>query len=374
MLAELEADRARVAELQTCILDLERRLSDLRLEKSQAEERLDSYKYPVMTLPSELVSEIFVCVLPPYPDFPQLSGPSSPTVLAQICAGWREIALGTPQLWSALSSFDNGSNQQGWELHIFELWLERSRHCPLSIRLGTDATWASNQLTDAFLPYRTRWEYLKIDLETMDLPIFGGPMPLLRHLDLLVEADLSASVAANEVPRLRSVVLNDVTVLRVILPWTQLTSVTLLRVYPSECVPVLVQTLNLVHCRLDFCSGDTNPELRPDITLPSLESLVLRKHNTSLLPVTDFLPSFIVPALRSLETPEDCLEPNPLASLTAFISRSECRLEQLHVTGMLSVPETSYSQAFPSLRKLSFSEEIDSDDGAEVEDSASSDD
>jgi hypothetical protein len=44
----LEADRAVVAGLEAQILDLERSLSALRIEKALVQERLDSYKYPVL--------------------------------------------------------------------------------------------------------------------------------------------------------------------------------------------------------------------------------------------------------------------------------------------------------------------------------------
>ncbi|KAJ7917678.1 hypothetical protein B0H13DRAFT_2657737, partial [Mycena leptocephala] len=69
MLTNLDADRSRVADISAQILDLERSISALRIEKTQAQERLDSYKYPVLTLPNEIVSEIFIHFLPPYPLF-----------------------------------------------------------------------------------------------------------------------------------------------------------------------------------------------------------------------------------------------------------------------------------------------------------------
>jgi hypothetical protein len=58
---------------------------ELQSEKQLAQERLDSYTYPVLTLPNEIVGEIFVHVLPAYPLCPPLTGPDSPNSLAQIC-------------------------------------------------------------------------------------------------------------------------------------------------------------------------------------------------------------------------------------------------------------------------------------------------
>ncbi|KAJ6474423.1 hypothetical protein C8R47DRAFT_708876 [Mycena vitilis] len=103
MLAHLEADRVRVAELEAHIVELQRSLAVLQSEKVSAQERLASYKYPVLTVPNELISEIFIHFLPAYPVCPPLTGPRSPAVLTQICHRWREVALSTPSLWRALS-------------------------------------------------------------------------------------------------------------------------------------------------------------------------------------------------------------------------------------------------------------------------------
>ncbi|KAJ6560151.1 hypothetical protein B0H19DRAFT_945240, partial [Mycena capillaripes] len=66
------------------------------------QERLNSFKYPVLTLPAEIISEIFVHFLPIYPSCPPLTGFLSPTLLTQICRKWRHIALTTPALWRAI--------------------------------------------------------------------------------------------------------------------------------------------------------------------------------------------------------------------------------------------------------------------------------
>ncbi|KAJ6457482.1 hypothetical protein C8R47DRAFT_1328448 [Mycena vitilis] len=82
----LELDRARVAEIETQILHLEHTLAQLRLEQSQVQERFDSYKYPVLTLPNENTSGILIRFLPPHPEFPPLTGALSPSILTYISA------------------------------------------------------------------------------------------------------------------------------------------------------------------------------------------------------------------------------------------------------------------------------------------------
>ncbi|KAJ6577976.1 hypothetical protein B0H19DRAFT_1122042 [Mycena capillaripes] len=161
MLASLEADRARVASIKAQISALEHSISQLRIEKSLVQERLASYRYPVMTLPNEIVCEIFMHFLPTYPDAPPLAGISSPTLLTQICRGWRDIALRTPALWRALTTYESDIIiPTREEARIIAIWINRSRSCPLSLRFdigNVDAavlaavysTWASYRASAA---------------------------------------------------------------------------------------------------------------------------------------------------------------------------------------------------------------------------------
>ncbi|KAJ7871593.1 hypothetical protein B0H13DRAFT_2554358 [Mycena leptocephala] len=231
--------------------------------------------------------------------------------------------------------------------------VKRSRPCPLSLRIEDEMGVAAILATA--VPHCARWEHLVLYLPPFHLPIIDGPMPLLRHLDLQFWERPATDVLATfrDVPLLRSVILNDVS-LHVILPWTQLTSLTLLYVYPRECVSVLQKTANLVHCELGVCFDRGTDEPGPDITLPYLESLVISGLDDS---VTDLLGTFIVPALRSLKIPELFIDPNPVESLTGFISKSSCQLEEVHITGPRSLPMQSYREAFPSIRMFSFDDE-----------------
>ncbi|KAJ7841543.1 hypothetical protein B0H13DRAFT_2414683 [Mycena leptocephala] len=369
MVADLEADRARVADLEAQILhpSPERSVSALREEKNLAQERLDSYKYPVLKLPNEIVSEIFMHFLPTY-RFPPLTGLFSPTLLTHVCRRWREIALSTPTLWSAIgaSYYDGIPLKQ--KAHLFDLWLKRSQPRPLSLQIvGTNVA----EILAAVVPHRARWEHLDFRLPPSHLhTIIDGAMPLLRHLDLELSGYSAIDVFATfrDMPLLRSVILNDVS-LHVILPWGQLTSLTLAIVNPRDCFLILQQTSNLVRCvlKLEAMYGG-NDQPGPDITLPYLESLSIDQYGAT--PVTDFLETFIVPVLRHLEIPEECLGTSPLDSLTGFISKSGCKLEEVHITGPRSLHKQSYRKAFPSIHKFSFNNEDDlsDSDAPEVED------
>ncbi|KAJ6481889.1 hypothetical protein C8R45DRAFT_1100293 [Mycena sanguinolenta] len=103
MLSDLTADRARVAEIAAQILNLQHTIAELRAEQAMTQERLDSYKYPVLTLPNEIVSEILVHSLPAYTVFRAPIGKDSPALLTGICRKWRQIALATPALWRVIA-------------------------------------------------------------------------------------------------------------------------------------------------------------------------------------------------------------------------------------------------------------------------------
>jgi hypothetical protein len=352
MLNVLEADRSFVADIEAKIQDLERSISALRIAKMSVQERLNAYKYPVLTLPNEIISEIFFHFLPAYPLFPPLTGLLSPTLLTQICREWREIALATPTLWSAIP-ISCSNSPQDFERH--DIWLSRSNFCPLSIEIveGRYVNCRPENLV-AVIAQCARWEQLKIRLWAhSSLPTIEGPMSLLRHLDLVLKDHLRTAnvIVCSVAPMLRSVILNDLAASKVILPWAQLTSLTLRTVYPRQCAPLLKQTPNLVHCELGLLLDDHDMD-GAEIQLPCLESLTLKNKYQSM---TDYLYAFFVPALRSLQVTERFLGTNPIEALTLFISKSGCQLQELSIMGEISVIKDllEYRRAFPSIPKLS---------------------
>ncbi|KAJ7918135.1 hypothetical protein B0H13DRAFT_301159 [Mycena leptocephala] len=343
MLNTLEVDRTRVEVLEA--------------EFSKLEPSL--YAYPVLTLPNEIVSEIFIHFLPIYPLCPPASGPYSPTLLTRICHKWREIALANPLLWRAILLSNDIPREH--QLHMCKTWLSRARACPLSIHIDdNNDPMPVSEIFAALSTHCAYWEHLKV--KASFLPAIEFQTPFLRHLDLSLPRPLSHAVHAfTEAHLLRTVILNSVTS-NIILPWAQLTSLTLTSIFPHECLPILQKTSTLVHCDLRLFSWPCDPT---DITLPHLESLALGFPLGQGPDMMGFIHIFTVPALHSLQISEQSFGPRPIDSLVSFLSKSGCKLQELRIMGERSVTQKSYREKFPSIGTLSFSH--DDEEGSDVE-------
>lgn len=335
-----------------------------------------SEPYPlVLSLPNEIICEIFLHFLPIYPLCPPLTGTLSPTSLTHICRRWREIALDTPALWRAISFSYQPHIPLAQQFHIFDIWLSRSSYCPLSIEMDDGRNGLTGNISGFIVTavlHCSRWEHLKLHIVgdlTSDFPAIEGPMPLLRSLDLNLRdrfATWTALVGFRELPLLRTVILDTSTsrALSLKLAWAQVTSLTLAGHLLRQCVPFLQQTPNVVHCELKLNSGSHSYyPLLPNITLPRLKFLTLEVRGHTV--VTGF-DNLVVPALRSLRVPERFLAPNPVDVLTSFILKSGCMLEDVRITGKRSVSGDSYRAAFPAIQ-FSFDRDDNDDENSEAE-------
>ncbi|KAJ7694300.1 hypothetical protein B0H14DRAFT_3044141 [Mycena olivaceomarginata] len=386
------ADRARIAEIERSILVL-------RIEEDLVQERLDSYTYPVLTLPIEITSKIFRRFLPLYPQCPPSTGLRSPTLLTHICSDWRGIALSTPALWRALYLHLTGSSFWGYagnrnsesdklyrdeqNNNLLRLWMTISGSYPLSIRINSDIADIPQCLGTLAL-HRARWEHLHAEWISGDTPPFlGDPMPLLRQLEVLFSPDRDLVTLGNA-PLLRSASVTCYTVFPITLPWPQLTSLKL-RGYFWEFTPILRHTVHLVHCELTlFRDG---PYYGPglDIQIQSLQSFILMVDDTEeedgYASKPEFLTTFILPNLHTLQCPDEFLKADFIDTVILFMSKSRCALQRLYITGKRTTTRAAYHRALPSIPEVSFyrlstkpvddSDEEDSESDSESEEDAS---
>ncbi|KAJ6532698.1 hypothetical protein DFH09DRAFT_1181997 [Mycena vulgaris] len=374
--AALATCRVRITEIQSKILELERSLRSLRQEKELVQGQLDGYIYPVLTLPNEIVSEIFIHFLPVYPERPPLIGPGSPTLLGQICRKWREIALTTPALWRAVALLFLEQHRREPNLGLLDAFLTRSGSCPLSIKLVYYDTISDSDPSSRIAPFLqkiashcARWEHLKLYVPQHSLRSITGPLPLLRSLQIGFPAadpepsentdDSILTSAFLTAPLLRQVNLRSHRdVYSTILPWSQLTVLTVDLVLPDQCIPILNQAVNLVYCKLLIYSGmqlqdDLDPPSSRDLTLCCLETLVLIDMFPGLGFQSRFINPLTLPALRKLHVTEQLLQSDPVHTLVSLVSRSQCDLQELWIEKP-TIARYLYRNAFPSVASLIF--------------------
>ncbi|KAJ6513512.1 hypothetical protein DFH09DRAFT_852492, partial [Mycena vulgaris] len=95
-LLQIEADILENRHSRTLTLHKERQRR-LNNEKTVAQNSIHHITYPILTIPVELTSEIFLRCLPDEPQLPSVS--VAPMLLGAICRDWRSIAHGYPRLW-----------------------------------------------------------------------------------------------------------------------------------------------------------------------------------------------------------------------------------------------------------------------------------
>ncbi|KAJ7717706.1 hypothetical protein B0H16DRAFT_1897838 [Mycena metata] len=375
----LAADRARIAVVEARILELKRSLFCLEEERSLLQDRLDAYTYPVLTLPNEIVSEIFLHFLPVYPETPPIIGSSSPNVLGHICRKWREISLSTPALWRGITLSLSNGKRFDQKFRLLEIWLQRSGSCLLSIHinlrvddmdpdddgadLGDDG--ATNLVdtfdlfTHAIAAHSARWEYLRLYSRSHPFPSITGPLPFLRALTMGSVKPIvngtpntdSLTQALHTAPLLQNLAVAFWREHCISLyPWSQLTSFTGHSILPHLCADILARALNLTYCNM-FIYAESEDEVIQtvqNVTHQTLSSLILRGYIPGNMP-WKFLDNLTLPALRNLEIRQGLLHGDPIDLLKSLISRSRCSIQELYMPYSPDPSLESYRRAWPTV-------------------------
>nr|GAT51157.1 predicted protein [Mycena chlorophos] len=342
-------------------------------------------------LPDELLAEIFIRYLPPYPEHPPLMGPGSPTYLLGICTLWRTVALHTPVLWRAIRIGEVCIDER-W-VTLLEDWLARSGTCDLSLRLAefleeSDLRWVQT-LLERVLAERHRWEYVFWNMfDPMWTGVISGdgtlaPPPRLQELTLITyvlpdapPVNLNPASAPESVSpsRLRTVCLWNVGFTAASFVWADLTSLALVNVDFRQCLRVLGFAIQLVQCRLhlDYDSTSSAPPPPPPrirVELPRMKAFCIYtrlaySRNANGAPGEDLLAPFVLPALRKLEVSEQFLGLHPQEGcewVLALLARSGLgpdgrrQLERLRVLRVEYIRPEDVRGAFAACRRV-FSE------------------
>ncbi|KAK7017400.1 F-box domain-containing protein [Favolaschia claudopus] len=338
--SQLEAEspsalRSRLAELRKEAIALKSRMEWVRAEQKRAQTALDSFKYPVLTLPTEITSEIFTH----YVHEPRIGRPRSynesqsrgPLPLAGVCRTWRDVCLANPSLWATLSIYPTHSWPVDAFLRLLKSWLDRAGNHPFHLRVFQKEHHFSYATEIYTLLSRYSSTIRTFDV-ALDQPhsfpnsAFQDCLPLLTKLHVKITAFgyRPDRITARFIWHLFE---------WLALPWIQLTKLELASQTVSNCFKILQETTNLQFLSITTLTADrVEPTLSPQLTLPRLHSFILYYTNRPLLNV------LTLPALRCLYI--GSLGQEDVPSFQALSTRSESSSKPL-VLCLRSVPSVT---------------------------------
>ncbi|KAJ6483876.1 hypothetical protein DFH09DRAFT_1211550 [Mycena vulgaris] len=329
--------RARVSDLTLAISRQKLLLEDMQTQLENLQLQLDSIIYPVLTLPPEITSEIFVHCVPPVRSRDVVDPGAAPLLLLHVCRAWRQIAVSTPALWTTLTI--EAPRLQPQFMEIVDTWLTRARQCPLSVKIVTPFTKIDD--FDGFLETFSRhsggMRSLELNLTVGDFDKMDGhrlAFPLLQTLSTRVvtwDGEVGMKVFEH-VPMLREVWMHFAPPSFFTLPWHQLTKFTGEFFTIPECLEALRFMPNIVEC----CFAARPQQHEPtDLPLP------YQNRSSEVWEIarsTDILGFLTLPNLQTLEI----LDPDPddfdAHCFQSFLSRSAPPLRKLTVCREMTIP------------------------------------
>ncbi|THU90870.1 hypothetical protein K435DRAFT_246391 [Dendrothele bispora CBS 962.96] len=361
---------------------------------------------PIRRLPAEIIAELFTFCLPAtHPPTRDLSEP--PLLLTLVCKQWREIALSTPCLWSALHIYiphSRVSDENFLERRKngIKQWLERSGNLPISLSLthrcpsydpdnqeslfqhySKDSPLSS--LMECLIEYSPRWKNLSLSVPDGALRLIGAVPPeklgILQRLFVntpnyprsLPMRGLEKSFAALLVrlPRLTSLHIREHSMLQFQsgFQWSKLTELSVLprdytdydsMLYFPDIMRLLSQTPGLRVCKVVIRLDRLNvspAEYR--VTLPLLRDLTLLFSNNYEPPLA-WAQSLTTPSLAKLTISTVWGYDNIVAThpffrelLLKLLGDSSTSMETLHIAITMPLPDlVCCLQLIPRLRSL----------------------
>ncbi|KAJ7462075.1 hypothetical protein FB451DRAFT_478594 [Mycena latifolia] len=344
--ARLPDLRARLAAIDATIIQQRTLLEHLERDRRAIYNELQSFTYPVLTLPPEITSDIFLHSLP---DESQPTDPlSSPLLLRTVCKTWKNIALSTPALWATLS-FDVdrlqiGTGVEGFQ-SIIKNWFDRAGRCPLTLILRghIGETFLENEyiINEIVRFYASRLRNLGLHMDAKDFYALEdvGPFPLLQALTIgfpfndstFLNEHLLGQGVFQDTPVLRQLTLmNDAVPLSATVAWQHLTSFRGGLYTLEKCIEVLRLAPLLTDC--SFCVEPGSDDYNGGIfSHPCLQVLSLVDHPDDDS-TADIFKHITLPSLHTLRIEASVIDLDP-TSFQSFVHRSSPPLRTFSLSG-----------------------------------------
>ncbi|KIK34812.1 hypothetical protein CY34DRAFT_812654 [Suillus luteus UH-Slu-Lm8-n1] len=309
-------------------------------------------------LSTEVLSQIFNHCLPETKMLLFPSALKAPMLLTGICRRWREVAVGMPNLWCR---FYVEFNTKDWERAAlcYELWLKRSRGCPLSLALGH---YHSTKLRSLLQPYMTHITSLRLSVRPFqgECPqLILTDLPALRELAMLGMTIPDIPAIGQSISRLPSTMRSlkfidmrpffDIERLSFFSPvWAHLTDIQIAVCHPNAVLHLLQLCPNLSSLSLRLAFDQVEP--LKAFTHTELQYLHILYDALLMRPLSGLLNALLFPNLRALEA--RCNASLPHEDVKALLVRSKCPLETLTVGGGVTITDAQraeYVSLIPSL-------------------------
>ncbi|KAJ7666163.1 hypothetical protein DFH06DRAFT_1295311 [Mycena polygramma] len=306
---------------------------------------------PAVVLPTEILAEIFIMCLPAYArrfgfdrllKKPRFLRPSeAPLLVASVCRRWREVAISTAQMWLSLDLNSSFGKRRGIDSEgVVSAWLERALPYPLSFTVIMNRSDCPIMMKELNRQCE-RWNIVELCVPKRDPFAFDevrGRLHYLEKLYLSFEIDCPHLVRSfAEAPQLKVVRLQQTGrgreplsyPISSLLPWHQLTSLTLDEYFGVDCIEILRQCSALVDCFFMIFNAKRSGE--SILSLPPIMHCCITSFSiTGAAADMDIIRLLELPALRVLELEfGHTTSLDDAGLLVLFISRSRCQLETL---------------------------------------------
>ncbi|KAJ7467528.1 hypothetical protein FB451DRAFT_1369249 [Mycena latifolia] len=303
--------QARRIYLRSRLAELDASIAALSAERQSLQTESDSIIYPVLSLPPEIIAEVFRrCGSSSGPPSP--SPAEAPLLLGQICRQWRQIAINTPALWRSLRFFGDVSS-----VELLKLWLSRTGNLPLECTVYCTSQPQADSLVEATMQHSDQWQDMSFGLPLVSLPKLHMPhghglLPILRTISLENHAWSTDEEARGPDYHRRC-------------PGAPRGA----HIYTAgemelvQCLALLRDCPDLVHLSVDT-TGAADTTVAP-LTLHHMESFASNLEDTYLLQ------HLTLPGLRRLTVTRPHIAFEHATDLQFFVRRSACALEFLSV-------------------------------------------
>ncbi|KAJ7223920.1 hypothetical protein C8J57DRAFT_1731383 [Mycena rebaudengoi] len=256
--------RKRLAHIDASISLKKAHLKDLETNRAEIQYHLDRVVYPVLTLPAEITSAIFVecldfseenTILDAHPN-------RAPLVLMHVCRMWRSIAISTRRLWAALRLTVNPENLMHHGAFI-DAWFGRAGELlPLSLALHgeMEENLGPGSLRAILRRHAPQLQCVGLEIAAQDIEAleYIGPFPLLQKLIIGLPFDDgedlngTAIFSSDMAPLLHEIVLTDnaLPTMFDFRAWEQLTKLSCGSMFGDEGRLLLAGAPHLVECSM----------------------------------------------------------------------------------------------------------------------------